>query len=411
MTPSSLGPTPTRANSIVAPVELGFDSAEYDRRLGLLRETMRTAGVDIAVITAPDTMAWLHGYRARWYRQHTSTSMPPAQCTIVHANDDVYFMIEAGYHLDVVAANSVVPEIRPLPSSFEEDVTLAEYVAFLEHEFHREGWAGAAVGLERWSCIPSPAVAEVVERMLESIGCSIVDTTIPFRAARSAKSAAEIEKIELAQRACDAGILALQAGATREMTELEAWALYTSGMVAAGGEPASLHETVATGTSLSGLHRLSGRTPLGASYLFHPDAAAAYDGYHARATRPLVFGTAPAEDVANASVQAESFQVFAEHAVPGTPWRYVQEKLREHYRRAGLEPAGSGYELGVTVAPADWVGEFAWTIGSDADGVIEAGMVMTYETWSTVVIVDTVVFEKTGPRFLSSLPRTVLEIA
>ncbi|GAA1759836.1 M24 family metallopeptidase [Agromyces humatus] len=411
MTHPSLNAELTRANSIVSPVELAFDAAEYDRRLGVLREAMRAAGVDVAVITAPDTMAWLHGYRTRWYRQHTSTSLPPAQCTVVHANDDVYFMIEAGYHLDVVAANSVVPEIRPLPSSFEEEVTLAEYVAFLEHEFRREGWEGATVGIERWSCIPSPAVANVVEGMLESIGCKIVDTTIPFRSARSKKSAAEVEKIELAQRACDAGILALQAGATREMTELEGWALYTSGMVAAGGEPAALHETVATGTSLSGLHRLSGRTPLGASYLFHPDAAAAYDGYHARATRPLVFGTAPAEDVSNAAVQAESFEVFAEHAVPGTPWRHVQEKLREHYRSAGLEPAGAGYELGVTVAPADWVGEFSWSIDTKTDAVIEAGMVMNYETWSTVVIVDTFVFEETGPRFLSSLPRTVLEVA
>lgn len=80
--------------------------------------------------------------------------------------------------------------------------------------------------------------------------------------------------------------------------------------------------------------------------------------------------------------------------------------------RAGRPAAGSAaYELGLSVAPTDFVGEFTWGMDDERDDVIEAGLVTNFESWTSLILVDTVVFEETGPRFLSTLPRDVLEFA
>ena len=187
--------------------DLPFTRAEYADRLRRMRRAMADADVTVAILTAPDTMAWLTGYRVRWYRQHTSTSMPPAQCIVVHVDEGSPFIIDAGYHDELARASTVLDDVRPLPSSSEtHEASLDDYVAFLAEQVRP--WAGSRVGMERWSCIPSPAVADVVDTMLGDLGYRIVDVTLPFRGIRRRKSPAEIAKIEQAQSAAAAGIRA-----------------------------------------------------------------------------------------------------------------------------------------------------------------------------------------------------------
>jgi Xaa-Pro aminopeptidase len=391
--------------------DLPFTRDEYADRLRRLRAAMASADVSVAVLTAPDTLAWLTGYRSRWYRQHTSTSMPPAQCVVLHVEEGAPFLIEAGYHEELARTTTVLDDIRTLSTTDEtRESTLGEYVAFLAEQLRP--WAGSSVGMERWSCIPSPAVADVVDEMLDGLGCRVVDVTLPFRGVRRLKSPAEIGKIEAAQRAADAGIRAILSEATPETTELEAWGLYSLGMVRAGGEPAVLHETVAAGSSVSALHRLSGHTLLGSGPVVHPDMASAVDGYHARATRPLMFGAPSAEHRREIAVAAGAYDILAEHGRVGAPWRVLLDALRRHFADSGVDGSGAGgYELGLSVAPTDWVGEFCWSLGDDRDDVIEAGLVTNFESWNSLILVDTVVFEQDGPRFLSSLPREILEFS
>lgn len=391
--------------------DLPFPRAEYADRLRRMRRAMADADVTVAILTAPDTMAWLTGYRVRWYRQHTSTSMPPAQCIVVHVEDGGPFIIDAGYHDELARASTVLDDVRTLPSSSEtHEASLDDYVAFLAEQVRP--WAGTRVGMERWSCIPSPAVAEVVDAMLGELGYRIVDVTLPFRGIRRLKSPAEVEKIEQAQSAADAGIRAILAEATPATTELEAWGIYSLGMVRAGGEPAALHETVAAGSSVSALHRLSGRTLLGSGPVVHPDVASSVDGYHARATRPLMFGQVSDESRRQVAIAAGAYEVVQRHGHVGAPWQQLIDALRSYFAESGAPGAGSAaYELGLSVAPTDFVGEFTWELDDQRDDVIEAGLVTNFESWTSLILVDTVVFEDTGPRFLSALPRDVLEFA
>ena len=221
-----------------------------------------------------------------------------------------------------------------------------------------------------------------------------MDATGTVRSVRRLKSPAEIAVIEQAQAAGDAGLLALQAGVRPGMTELEAWNLFMSGQIAAGGEPAAIHETVAVGPPEPMLHTMSSRRRIQPGDFFHADVCGAVDRYHARACRTYFMGSPPAELTAITRILAGAFDVLAETARVGTPFDEVTARLAEYYRDAGAPEGESfmgGYELGIAFPP-DWVGEFCWGTGSDhAGAVVEAGLVTNVESCYFLAMVDTVV--------------------
>jgi Xaa-Pro aminopeptidase len=391
--------------------ERWFSAEEYADRQARLREGMATAGVDVTIVTAPDTMAWLHGYRSRWYRHHTSTKLPPAQCTVVDTASETTFMIEAGYHDDLVRATSVIEDIRPMGSDLEHEEDLSAYVRFLVGQLATISSTPMRIGLELWSCLPSPAVSRVVEAALIDAGHAVVDVTLPVRELRRIKSPAEIAMLEKAQAACDAGLLALRDQVRPGMTELEAWAIYSAAAVAAGGEPAALHETVAVGHPMPNLHRISSRRPIQPGEIFHADVATSYAGYHARATRPYYLGKPPPELHDLVAIAAGAHEVLRRIGRAGTPWQELFAALRDYYAGTGLEGSAAGYEMGVTVPPADWVDEFTFFLeDTSVTGVIEEGMVTDFETWNALALVDLVVWEADGPRLLSQVPHELMVV-
>jgi len=391
--------------------ERWFDLEEYAARQATFRAAMADAGVDVVIVTAPDTMAWLHGYRSRWYRQHTSTKMPPAQCTVVDVGSDAMFMIEAGYHEGLVRATSVIEDFRGMGSDMEHEEDLPTYVAFLLDQLRTLSTKPQTIGLELWSCIPSPAVSRQVEQALTDAGHTIVDVTLAARGARRIKSPAEIRMLEKAQAACDAGLLAIRDQVRPGTTELEAWAIYSTAAVAAGGEPAALHETVAVGHTMPDLHRISSRRPIERGRIFHADASTSYGGYHARATRPYFIGDPPPELHELTAIAAGAYDIARTIGKAGTPWQDLFAALIDYYADTGLEGSAAGYEMGITVPPADWVNEFSFYLeDTSVTGVIEAGMVTNLETWNVLALVDLVVWEDGGARLLSAVPHELMVI-
>lgn len=391
--------------------ERAFSAAEFASRSDRLAQALGADGVDLMVVTAPDTMAWLHGFRSRWYRHHTSTSFPPGQCTVFSVADGAMFMIESGYHVDLVRESSVIDDIRPITGSdLTHEPGLDDYVRFLADQIRGVSDSPMTIGVELWSCLPSPAVHRAVEAGLIAAGHRLVDVTTAVRGLRRVKSPAEIQMMEKAQHAVDAGLLAIRDRVREGDSELHAWAIYQSAVVAAGGEPAALHETVAAGRLMSA-HRISSREPIRRGRVFHADVASSYFGYHGRATRPYFIGRAPRELHELVDIAAGAYDVVLAHGGVGTPWQDFVYALRKYYDSTGVSGGAAGYEMGVSVPPADWVNEFNW--GSDNEGmtgVIEAGTVTNFETFNHLILVDTIVFEDDGPRFMSSVPREMLEI-
>jgi len=396
------------------PPSLPFDRAEYASRLGRLRRQMAADGIDVLVVTAPDAMCWLHGYSSRWYRTNSSTTLPPTQCTVVHVDSPPMFMIETGYHEELVRLTSCIEDFRPIPATdLNHEASVDDFVRFLVGEVGSQGWLSGVVGLERWSCLPNPVVASAVEAALTEHGCRVVDATSTIRSVRRLKSPAEIAVIEKAQVVCDAGLEELWRVARPGMTELEAWSAYMTGQIAAGGEPAAIHETVAAGPLMPMGHTVSSRRPLERGEYFHADACGAVEHYHARGTRPYFLGDPPAEVLRLAEIIGGAFEVLASTARVGMPFRDLHRVLREYYEDAGVATDdffAGGYELGISFPP-DWVGEFCWSIHDDeTEAVIEDGLVTNIESVAFLAMVDTVVFEEPRARVLSRVPRELLVI-
>lgn len=383
-----------------------FPPAEYRARQDAVRSMMERERLDVIVVTSPDATCWLHGYDSRWYRSHSSTSMPPTHATIVRQDSVRLTMIETGAHEHLVRLTSVVDDFVPVPGSgFEVEPTLGDFVGFLAETVVRR--VGVRVGVERWSSVPNPATLAAMEASMVAAGAEVVDISAPLRALRRVKSPAEIALIERAQAACDAGVRAVQGAARLGVTPLELWTVYMAASVAAGGEPTAMHETIAAGAPMPMLHLTSPRTPLAAGDYFHADMASAVHRYHARATRPLTLGV-PAPEVAEITqVLAGALDVVIDVAQVGVPFSEVGSAIAAYSADVGLDVWVGGYELGLSFPP-DWVGEFTWGGVDCGEAIVEDGLVTNIESCGFLALVDTVVFETTGPRLLSSLPRDVL---
>lgn len=393
------------------PSRLPFDEAEYSRRRIVLRRLMKAASVDVLILTAPDAMCWLTGYDCRWYRSHSSTTMPPSQCVLVPADDAPIVHIETGVHEGLVRLSSCADEFAPIPgSAYEHEPSVEEFVGFVAVQLKDRGYAAATVGVERWSSVPNPAVLAALETALNTAGGTVVDATALIRLARQYKSPAEIALIERAQHAADEGIGHLVSQLRPGLTELDAWRLYIDGMVAAGGEPTAMHETVAAGPAMPALHFASSRRPLRAQECVNADVAAAVHRYHARVSRMIFLGPVPAQIRTAAQILADAHEVFEKSATVGSTFGDVNRAMNAHFATAGVQGWAGGYELGVSFPP-DWVGEFTWNSADvDAVDVIEDGLVTNFEiSISGVFMVDTAVYTAAGTRLLSSVPRQCLQ--
>jgi len=389
-----------------------FGQDEFARRLERIRGQMELDGIDVLVATAPETMCWLHGFSCRWQRIASSTTLPPCSFTVLHAASGRTFMIDTFFHEELARLTSCCDDFRGIPlTGLNHEPTLDEITAFLVAQLRGEGWLDGTVGLERWSCVPNPACAGAIEASHRRAGHRIADATLTTRAVRRLKSPAEIAVIERAQQACDAGLREVQAQMAPGMTELEAWETYVRGVVAAGGEPAAIHETVAVGRPETFLHAFSSRRRIEAGDYLHVDTCASVHHYHARATRVFSLGEPAPELRRLVEITAGAYDVVVETARIGMPLAELHRALLDYFRSQGLPDElffAGGYELGIAFPP-DWVGEFIWSIhDTDDERPIDAGHVTVFESVAYAANVDTLVFDESGARFLSSVPREIL---
>jgi Xaa-Pro dipeptidase len=388
--------------------DLAFDRDEYASRLERLQSAMEEARLDTLIVSAPDAMCWLHGYQARWYKSHSSTTWPPFQCTVVHLGDERLLQFDMERHRHLIPRTSVVTDLRLKSAN-----TAQEWLEFFLGELQAEQWLGGTVGIEKWSSVPNRATSEIIEGALQRRGCTVVDASLITRQVRRLKSPAEIAVMRRAGEVCDAGLRALHAALAPGITELEAWEALVRGMIAAGGEPGALQENVWAGTGPL-IHALSSRRRLAAGDIVCTDPCGVVHRYHANAARTLSIGDPKPAAVELMNVLANAVRLFEESAAPGVRIGDVQRTLRAFYQDSGIwERRGwlGGYEFGISFPP-DWVGEWVFSVDdADSDEVFEEGLVTNYESVAGLVLIDTFVIGADGAERLSSVPHEILVAA
>ena len=264
-----------------------FERAEYAERLDRLRRAMSEAGVDVVLLSRPESMCWLHGYTARWYRHAGPAEWPALTTSVVRADRDEIIHFDFGGEEELLSATSVCRDVRIYPGEAVDGA-----LAFLVRELTSAGWLPGLVGRERRGLPPDQRTGEAIEEAIVAAGCTIGDATALIDRLLHLKSRAEVERIEAAGRVLDIGLRAAVEVIAPGVTELEVRGEMMLAMAKAGGQPAALHELVASGPVFLP-HAISGRRALRRDEIVYLDPCGVVDRYHANAARAAWIGDPP----------------------------------------------------------------------------------------------------------------------
>jgi Xaa-Pro aminopeptidase len=149
-----------------------FEPAEYAGRLDRLRRAMSEAGVDVVLLSRPESMCWLHGYTARWYRHAGPPEWPALTTSVVRADRDQVMHFDFGGEEELLSATSVCRDVRIYPGEAADGA-----LAFLVRELTSAGWLDGRVGRERRGVPPDQRTGEAIEDAIAAAGGTIADAT------------------------------------------------------------------------------------------------------------------------------------------------------------------------------------------------------------------------------------------
>ena len=123
--------------------DLAFTREEYLGRIRKLRGLMAANNIDLLYVTAPDHVAYLHGYAASWYKASGPMRYPQLYGTAIHVDSDEFIHFDNPTELPVLGKTSVSTDNRFFPSR-----DAGPCLAFVISELKAKGWLGGTVGLE-----------------------------------------------------------------------------------------------------------------------------------------------------------------------------------------------------------------------------------------------------------------------
>ncbi|MFT3989339.1 M24 family metallopeptidase [Aestuariivirga sp.] len=394
--------------AFVGEKHLAFEPQEYKDRLNKLRGMMAKAGIDMMWLTTPESVCWLHGYYASWYKANSPMRYPQCYGTAVHVDHDEILHFDNPTEMPILAAISVCENLY-----FFSSRDAADNIPFVMNELSSRGWLSGTVGMEKWSYLPNPAISAMFEGAFLTNGARVVDGSALPRGARLVKSPAEIAKIEMAAGYVDIGWQAILKEIRPGMTELDLFGLTTAAMMKAGSEFSALIPIFNTmpvrdGRAISTGHAMAGRRVIEAGQFLCGDICGVHDRYHANAMRGVYLGDPPAAMANRYRRAARVFDLFRTEVKSGMTVREVNALIKLCLAENGLDGGEGwvlGYELGLSLPP-DWVGDFYFHYQDTKylDRVFEENMVTNLESLFNTWLIDTVVYTPNGCRILSKTP-------
>lgn len=382
--------------------ELPFSQQEYKERQERLRQQMERGNLDLIYLTAPESMYYFHGYNARYYRAHGSTSEVPIAGTAIHKDYDKLIHFDYAMERILLRSTSIVEDLRFVP----EEGDIQERASYVARQLKGEGWTNGTVGMEFYSHVPNRLVSGALENAFLANGCKgVLDATRTTRSVRRVKSPQELAYVAKAARIAEIGHQAVKEALKPGVTELEVYGEAIRAMSRAGGEPAGLPDAVASGPFLT-WHSWSMRRVIQEGDLVMYDPAAVYNRYHVNISRPYFVGK-PAPGVEKFfRLVGGAFQIYEEIAKAGTPIPAICRELKRYYKNADIWQFyswGGGIEQTVAFPP-DWVGEVFWDLEEETEGSFLENEVTNFYSMLNGLMIDSFVYEKDRARRLSSLP-------
>jgi Xaa-Pro aminopeptidase len=389
---------------------LPFSLQEYRQRLESIRAQMRLAGVDLLFLSAPESICYVSGYAADWYRSQSSSDWRPASGVAIRAEAEEYIHFDESDEELLLRIGAASTDVRIHSGPPVEE--------FVVRELGAQGWLGGTVGLEMWSYRPNRRYSEMFQSALEDAGCQVVDATGIVRRLRKTKSPEEIAHVRSAHRMADVGMEAARNVLRPGVTELQVCGEIVRAMTEAGSENPPI--TVASGERNACPHALPSERRIERGDIVNIDLCGVIHRYHATSARSFSVGP-PAPAVAEYFRKTAGLaELVADLLRPDLELATLFAAIERYCRGAGIWDDQwwiGGYELGIAFPP-DTVGEWYFDIAKDPrGGVLPPGLVSTFESnfylpeaAGLAMQISTMAFTEDAGGFLGPTPPGVIVV-
>jgi Xaa-Pro dipeptidase len=374
--------------------DMTFPFSEYQDRLQALRERMAERLLDAVVITDPENLMYLTDYQTTGYSFFQALVVPL---------EDEPFMITRMLEESNIHARTWVEETRPYPDT-------GDAIQMLVESLREFGLVGKSIGYERNSYFfPAYHQDSIHTTFLEG---KLLDCFGIVEEGRVCKSAAELEVMQRAAVATEAGMRAGFDAVKAGVTENDIGAAICSAMFRAGGEPPAVMPYVTSGPrTMIGHATWEGRTVQPGEHVFL-EVGGCYRRYHTAMMRTVVLG-----DLTASMAHAQERMKQALHEIKATlrPGMTVSDadNLVRNIITANEVGARlitrSGYSIGIAFPPS-WDEGYIISLKQGDSRIIKEGMTFHLIPWmwgvdgdKTVGISDTIYVTKDGCRSFFSL--------
>ena len=324
-----------------------FETAEYDRRLGLARAEMERRGLDVLLVTDPANMNYLTGYDA-W-------SFYVPQAVIVTLRDDSPIWVGRGMDAPSAVITTEIPKDRIL--SYADDYvesTVKHPMQYVASVLSDRGYARAKIGVEMDAYYFSARFLEVLKQSLPE--ASFPDAYLLVAWIRTVKSDAEIEVMRQAARIMErvmrVGVDSVNVG-TRECDAAAAIAkAQIEGTPEYGGAAPAGYPSILSDDNSATPHAAWGDRPFRANTSTCLELSGCRHRYHVAMSRTVWLGTPPADMERLATATKEGLDAALAVVRPGAECQDVEAAWRQTIARHGFsKPSRIGYSIGVNYPP------------------------------------------------------------
>ena len=264
---------------VSAAAESAFEKSEYDRRVDKLRSAMANKGIDLFLTSGPENIFYLCGQQTPGYYTF--------QCLGIPSTGEP-FLILRGFEGMNARLKSVLSDIE----GYTDDAHPAAAVAA---SLKARGWAGKRVAIDRNSWF---LTVNLYERVVQEFG-PLLDGSGLVEPLRRVKSKAELEQIDRAGEANEAGMQAGLDATTAGVSENDIAAEIMSAAIRAGSEYVGMEPFVTSGARGGIPHTTWRRRKIERGDVVVLETCACYNRYHAALFRTIAVGKIPtrAEDM------------------------------------------------------------------------------------------------------------------
>jgi Xaa-Pro dipeptidase len=383
--------------AVTAGSDAALPRAEYAQHLKKTQAAIGKRGLDLLLLTGPENIFYVAGQQTPGYYTFQTLCVPA---------EGAPFLVLRELEAANARANTYIEDILTYGDGDAPPAVLAQTL-------WKRGWKDKRVAIDRSSWFLS---VDRYQQLADAFGTLLAGTGI-VEPLRAVKSFWEIEQIEKAAEATEAGMVAAMDAIRDGVDENEVAAAMISAAYRKGSEYVGMEPFVCSGPRSGIRHATWRRRVMRSGELVTLENSACYNRYHAALFRTACVGGKSADsrarDMRDACV--EGLAIALEKLRAGNTCADVHNAVQKHIDSRGYADnyrKRTGYSMGISFAP-DWGEGNVLSLYENEKTALETGMAFHMPVSLcdhgkfTVCASETAIVTDKGNKVLSKLPRAI----